>query len=122
MRGRTGQRGLRTIRTGIFQKPSKARFRENGLQLDKERWEEKPQLEAANTENSSGEFYYKGRKEMRLQLKDERQIVYFLMKLNIICTLMRGKMILGKGVTAEVKSLNKEMGSSTMNTPTDNLQ
>lgn len=97
MRGRTGQRGLRTIRTGIFQKPSKARFRENGLQLDKERWEEKPQLEAANTENSSGEFYYKGRKEMRLQLKDECQIVYFLMKLNIICTLMRGKNDTGEG-------------------------
>lgn len=33
-----------------------------------------------------------------------------------------GKMILGKGVTAGVKSLNKEMGSPTMNTPTDNLQ
>lgn len=31
-------------------------------------------------------------------------------------------MILGKGVTAGVKSLNKEMGSPTMNTPTDNLQ
>lgn len=33
-------------------------------------------------------------------------------------------MILGKGVTAGAKSLNqgKEMGSSTMNTPTDNLQ
>ena len=31
-------------------------------------------------------------------------------------------MMLGKGVTAGVKSLNKAMGSSTMTTPTDNLQ
>ena len=58
-------------------KSHRTRFRENGPQLDRERWEGKPQLEAGNTDNPSGEFYYEGRKEMRLQLQDESQINNF---------------------------------------------
>ena len=34
---------------------------------------------------------------MRLQLKDECHIVFFLVKLNIICTLMRGENDAGEG-------------------------
>lgn len=61
---------------------------------------------------------------MRLQLQDERQINNFFNEVKSYLHTNGGRMILGKGVTAGVKSLNqgKEMGSSTMNTPTDNLQ
>lgn len=47
-----------------------------GPQLDKERREEK-RLEALNMDNSSDEFCYKGRKEMRLQLKEEYKVKDF---------------------------------------------
>lgn len=61
---------------------------------------------------------------MRLQLKDECQINNFFNEVKSYLHTNGRKMILGKGVTAGVKSLNqgKEMGSSTTNTPTDNLQ
>lgn len=47
-----------------------------GPQSDKERREEK-QLEALNMDNSSDEFCYKRRKEMRLQLKEEYKVKDF---------------------------------------------